>query len=206
MEQAACLYRPATDLPIQPLVKREQASCLFLRTLERFMPSRFAILAALVVLGGGFVRGEGHRPSLRKLCIDAPLVVLADPVDPVTPMRFKVVLVVRGKDVRPGQIMAPIGLAAADVKTFDEKDLETGKFRPRRISQALLFLTGEGSPRLLSGGRRRCWTGCGGGAASFWPPPRRGGTMRSRRGGKTCRWRSSTGRWKELARRTPGRW
>jgi hypothetical protein len=120
------------------------------------MPPRLATLAVVAVLAGSVVRGDETRPSLRKLCIDAPVVVLAQPVDPVVPTRFKVVLVVRGKGIRAGQDLAPAGLTAADVKTFDDKDPETGRFRPRRISQALLFLTGGASPRLLPGGLRLC--------------------------------------------------
>jgi hypothetical protein len=120
------------------------------------MPLLFAIPALFAVLIGGFARGDEHRPTLRKLCIDAPFAVLAEPVDPVTPTRFKVVLVVRGKGIRAGQELAPAGLAASDVKTFDDKDLETGKFRPRRISQALLFLSGPDELRLLPGGLRLC--------------------------------------------------
>jgi hypothetical protein len=113
-------------------------------------------LAFLAALSAGLARGEGPLPTLRKSCIDAPVVVLADPVDPVTPTRFKVVMVVRGKGIREGQIVSPAGLLPTDVQTFDEKDPVTGKLRPRRISQALLFLTGESSPRLLAGGIRLC--------------------------------------------------
>src|SRR4051794_13199095 len=103
------------------------------------MPSRVVLLAALAALLPGWDRADGQ--TLRKLCIDAPAIVLAEPVDPITPTRFKVLLTLRGKGLRPGQIVAPVGLTAREVQTFVEIDAKTGKGRPRRINQALLFLT-----------------------------------------------------------------
>ncbi len=120
------------------------------------MLPRFATLGALAILLFGIGHAEGSQPSLRKLCIDAGTIVLAEPLDPLTPTRFKVILVMRGKDVRPDQTLVPAGLTEADVKTYDEKDLETGKPRPRRISRRMLFLSAGASSRLLPGGLRLC--------------------------------------------------
>ena len=118
------------------------------------MRVRFLLLVALAFLPAGLARGDS--PSLRKLCIDAPTIVLADAVDPIAPTRFKVLLVLRGKGLRPGQVLAPVGLTTRAMQTFDETDPETGKPRPQRISQALLFLTGDVSPRIMTNGMRLC--------------------------------------------------
>ncbi len=97
-------------------------------------------------------------PTLRELCINAPVVVLARPVDPVTPTRFDVLTVLRGKErVKVGQRLAPVGLVEKDMTSFDEADPDTKKPRPRRIDQALLFLQpGEGSLTVLRTGFRLC--------------------------------------------------
>lgn len=76
------------------------------------------------------------------MCIRADLVVLAAPLDPVVPNRFRVSSVLAGKGARTGEVLAP-GLRAEDVKAFDEVDLAgTRKPRPRRSENALLFFQG----------------------------------------------------------------
>src|SRR5438094_588236 len=86
--------------------------------------------------------GERLRPTptLRELCIQAPVVVLARPVDPITPTQFTVLAVLRGKEVKVGQRLAPAGLVEKKMQSFDQVDPNTGKPWPRRIDQALLFL------------------------------------------------------------------
>ena len=66
-------------------------------------------LLAVAVAGLLAGRASADQPpgSLRKHCIDAAHVLLVEPTDPVTPMRFKVLLVLRGKRYRPGQVVAP---------------------------------------------------------------------------------------------------
>jgi hypothetical protein len=101
-------------------------------------------------------------PSLRELCVQAPVVVLARPIDPVTPTRFTVLSVLRGKGIGPGSKLIPQGLAEKDVKSYDEVNPQTKKPRPRLIDQALLFLEpvetkGERSGyRVLEAGFRLC--------------------------------------------------
>jgi hypothetical protein len=118
------------------------------------MPSRVVLLTALAVLLPGWDRADAQ--TLRKLCIDTPVIALAAPLDPTTPTRFKVLLPLRGKGLRVGQTLAPAGLTARDVQTFEEPETRSGKPRPRRISQALLFLTNGETPRLILGGLRLC--------------------------------------------------
>jgi hypothetical protein len=96
-------------------------------------------------------------PTLRELCIDAPVVVLARPVDPVVPVRFTVLSVLRGKEVRVGQVLAPRGLVEKEVRFFDESDPQTRKPRPCRIDQALLFLRpGKSGLEVMPTGFRLC--------------------------------------------------
>jgi hypothetical protein len=80
-------------------------------------------------------------PSLRELCIEAPVVVLARPVDPANPMRLTVLDVLRGRDVKVGQRVNLTGLVEAQIQSFDTPDPQTRKPRPRHIDQVLLFLT-----------------------------------------------------------------
>jgi hypothetical protein len=128
------------------------------------MSRRLFVLAGLVVLAVSLAWGQPQTPSLRKLCIDAPTILLAEPVDPATPTSFKVVLVIRGKGVRAGDTLTPEGLMAGAVRTM-ETDPETHKPRPRRIVQALLFLApgkldkskkAPAGPRVLWDGLRFC--------------------------------------------------
>jgi hypothetical protein len=88
-------------------------------------------------------------PTLRGLCVQAPVVVLARPVDPTTPTHFTVLVVLRGKgQVKVGQRLAPGGLVDRQMQSFDEPEAATKKPRPRRIDQALLFLApGEGADK-----------------------------------------------------------
>jgi hypothetical protein len=105
----------------------------------------------------GIAVGPRSEPqSLRKLCIDTPTIVLAEPADPTKPEDFKVLVVFRGKNLRPGQILTPEGLTAGALRSFDELNLDTRKPRPRQISQALLFLGGGRSRRIILDGLRLC--------------------------------------------------
>src|SRR5262245_59448410 len=78
-------------------------------------------------------------PALRQMCIRAPAVVLARPVDPLKPTQFTVAEVLRGKGVKVGDRISA-GLIQKEVESFDEPDLETKKPRPRKVVLALLFL------------------------------------------------------------------
>ena len=80
---------------------------------------------------------------LRKLCIESPLIVVATPIDPLVPTKFRVTRVLRatGKArLGVGATVAPTGLDPARVRTSGELDPETKKAVPRAIEQALLFL------------------------------------------------------------------
>lgn len=79
-------------------------------------------------------------PTLRELCIRAPHVVLARPADPHSPTRFTVLAVLRGKDLRAGEKLTPMGVTAKQVQSFDEVDPRTRAPRPRKVGLALLFL------------------------------------------------------------------
>ena len=95
----------------------------------------------LIALTPALCRAE--PVALRKLCIEAPLVVLATPVDPQVPTTFRVKRVLRstGKTtLAVGATVAPVGLDAARVRTAEEVDQQTKKVAPREIEQALLFL------------------------------------------------------------------
>ncbi|MFQ3593478.1 MAG: hypothetical protein SNJ82_09880, partial [Gemmataceae bacterium] len=79
-------------------------------------------------------------PPLRSWCIDSPTIVVAQPVDPLTPVRFRVTHCLRG-GVKTGSVLTPAHLPIESMRTFDEPDFENdGKPRPRRCTQALLFL------------------------------------------------------------------
>ena len=85
------------------------------------------------------------EPPLRAWCVDAATIVVAVPLDPRTPVRFRVTQTLRGQ-VKPGSVLAPGGLAGVAMQTYDEPDFETdGKPRPRRCTQALLFLDAQHS-------------------------------------------------------------
>src|SRR4051812_20462586 len=77
-------------------------------------------------------------PALRQLCIRAPAVILARPLDPTNPTRFTVTAVLRGKGVGEGDEVRVAGLG--EVASHDGKDAHTGEPRPRRVAAALLFL------------------------------------------------------------------
>lgn len=99
-------------------------------------------------------------PSLRQLCVEAPIVVLAEPVVPAAPTHFKVVRSLRG-EVRPGTVVRAVNLSLSEVTGFDPPDTVGGRPRPWRFTQALLFLKGpketlEGGFDLLPGGLRLC--------------------------------------------------
>jgi hypothetical protein len=104
-----------------------------------------------VLLIAGVVAPTSSPPSLRELCIEAKTVVLARPHDPITPLRFRTLAVLRGK--APAEL-APAGLAIEMVRCDDEPDVANNRARPIRFSQALLFLDGKG--RVLKGGLRQC--------------------------------------------------
>src|SRR5687767_2756069 len=76
---------------------------------------------------------------LRQLCVESPLVVLATPVDPAVPTRFRVTQVLRSAGARPavGDVLAPEGLDPAKVRTITRT---SDRPRTRAIEQALLFL------------------------------------------------------------------
>jgi len=87
----------------------------------------------LLSLGAG-------EPPLRAWCVDAATIVVAVPLDPQTPVRFRVTQTLRGQ-VKPGTVLAPAGLTPAAMQTYDEPDFETdAKPRPRRCTQTILFL------------------------------------------------------------------
>ncbi|MFO0880526.1 MAG: hypothetical protein U0840_24535 [Gemmataceae bacterium] len=120
------------------------------------MPT-WALLACAWIAGAAPAETE-PLPSLRRLCIDAPVVLLAAPVDPLTPVEFRVSVSLRG-GLLPGETIRPQGLTAEQVRSFDEPDPMTKKPRPRRIAQALLFvepMAGGKGYRLLPGGLRLC--------------------------------------------------
>src|SRR5215813_7253536 len=73
------------------------------------------------------------------MCIRADTVALATPLDSIVPNRFRVTGLLQGRGVKVGAIVTP-GLREEDVKAFDEIDAGTGKPRPRRSVNALLFL------------------------------------------------------------------
>lgn len=121
-------------------------------------------LALLTLLLVGLLGADTRKPDddppvpLRRLCIDAPAIVLGVPLDPVAPKRFRVQAVLRGS-VKVGEEIAPEGLTAARVQTFEEPNVAEGKPRPRRIATALLFLEPSASGkgwRLAAGGMRCC--------------------------------------------------
>lgn len=95
----------------------------------------------LIVFAPAFGRAEAV--PLRKLCIESPVIVVATPIDPHVPTKFRVRKVLRstGKvKVEVGALIAPTGLDPARVRTTGEVDPETKKAEPRAIEQALLFL------------------------------------------------------------------
>src|SRR5262245_38674374 len=106
------------------------------------MPIRVAFVVLVLVpalRADGRGRDGDLPPSLRRLCIDAPAVVLAAPVDPLTPLQFRVQSTLRGS-LRPGETIAPGGLIAKQVQTSDEPNVAGGKPRPRGVASVLLFL------------------------------------------------------------------
>jgi hypothetical protein len=114
------------------------------------------VLAALGLADTREVAGPPPT-TLRELCIEAPVVVLARPVDPVVPVQFTVLTVLRGKEVKLGQRIAPTGLVEKEMRFFDEPDPQTRKPRPCQIAQALLFLRpGRGALAMLPTGFRLC--------------------------------------------------
>src|SRR4051794_33916329 len=104
---------------------------------------RFLVLAPLAAVIVGVPRAEIPATAealvpLRRLCLDAPAVVLASPLDPVTPTRFRVLSTLRGP-MKTGETIEPAGLDPDLVRSFEAPDLAARKRRPRRITQALLF-------------------------------------------------------------------
>lgn len=127
------------------------------------MPVRLVACVVLVWVAAPSLFAEDMREEeleipLRRLCIDAQGIVLASPIDPMTPTQFRVVSVLRG-ELREGELIAPQGLDPARVRTFEDAAVSEKKGRPRRITQALLFLersrAGKGW-RLMRQGIRLC--------------------------------------------------
>src|SRR4051812_44326979 len=118
------------------------------------MRCRLAAPLVLTALLAGHAAASPSVP-LRQLCIDAPVVVMAVPVDPLTPIRFRVTAVLRGKGIAVNDEVAPASLTPQRARTFDESS--TGKPRPRHVERALLFLQpgGEGWS-LVKDGFRFC--------------------------------------------------
>lgn len=113
-------------------------------------------LVLLLLLSAGLVPAADAPLPLRRLCLDAPLVVLAAPVDPITPTRFRVQAVLKGS-VPTADTLAPTNLAADRVRSFDAPDFAERKPRPRHVARALLFLEPHGKGwKLLPGGLRFC--------------------------------------------------
>src|SRR4051794_19124168 len=105
--------------------------------------SRLPSLALILVLVSSGAPAPASQaddvPPLRRLCIDAPAIVLATPTDPITPVRFRVEAVLRGENLKIGDTIAPQGIDPALARSFDEPE-PTGKPRPHRVARALLFL------------------------------------------------------------------
>jgi hypothetical protein len=77
--------------------------------------------------------------SVRELAIQAQTVVLGVPLDPVKPERFRVLEVLRGPGLRPGDTLA-LDLSLHPLETFTEGLPPARKPKLRRLAQALLFL------------------------------------------------------------------
>jgi hypothetical protein len=95
----------------------------------------------------------------RELVIRSAHVVLAVPLDPVNPDKFRVVEVLRGRELKRGSLVAP-DLTRYEARTFDPPVPPITEPQPRRIALALLFLgpqsaKGKGVP-LVPGGLRFC--------------------------------------------------
>jgi hypothetical protein len=149
------------------------------------MPPRlasFVLLGSLMGLLAADTRApvDEPPPALRRLCLDAPAVVLAVPADPMTPLRFRVQEVLRGP-LEVGAMISPAGLQADRVRTLDHANLIEGKPRPRRIVAALLFLERDAGKgwRVLPGGLRFC----GDDGTTLAPADRRG-TLQAREEGR----------------------
>lgn len=125
--------------------------------------SRLLVLAALPTLIVGLARSDTivvpEDPiPLRRLCINAPEVVLAAPVEAATPTVFRVLVSLRGS-LKAGDSISPPGLTPELVRTFVEPDFVGKKPSPRRIDQAILFLepgTGGKGWTVMPGGMRMC--------------------------------------------------
>jgi hypothetical protein len=120
---------------------------------------RLIVLASLPALILGAARGEVKVEDpvpLRRLCLGVAAVVLAEPLDPVTPTRFRVLASLRGP-LKAGEPVAPAGLDPELVRSFEDPDLAQKKPRPRRVTQALLFLEPDGKGwKVPPGGARMC--------------------------------------------------
>ncbi|MFO0843178.1 MAG: hypothetical protein U0797_12410 [Gemmataceae bacterium] len=122
---------------------------------------RLIVLPTLAALALGAARGEVKAPlegpvPLRRLCLDAAAVVLAEPLDPVTPTRFRVLSSLRGP-LKADEALAPAGIDPELMRSFEEPDLAQKKPRPRRVTQALLVLEPNGKGwKVPPGGVRMC--------------------------------------------------
>lgn len=122
---------------------------------------RLIVLASLSAMVLGAARGEVKTTAedpvpLRRLCLDTAAVVLAEPLDPVTPTRFRVLATLRGP-LKADETVAPAGLDPELVRSFEDPDLARKKPRPRRVTQALLFLEPDGKGwKVPAGGARMC--------------------------------------------------
>jgi hypothetical protein len=98
---------------------------------------RFTSALALVLLSAA---GSAAKPlptlTPRQLLAHADVVVRAEALQPVAPTRFRLLEVLRGPGLQPGDTIALDDLGPHDLRIF-EPDVAP---RPRRVVQALLFL------------------------------------------------------------------
>jgi hypothetical protein len=121
------------------------------------MSTAWPILALSLLLAAAPIVDDPAPPSLRELVLRSPDIVLATPLDPENPEKFRVVDILRGTNLKRGTTIAP-ALSAYRVKTFDPPVPPAIVPPPRRIALALLFLgpPTEGARPLTPAGLRLC--------------------------------------------------
>src|SRR5262245_24236235 len=92
---------------------------------------RLLVLAVLTVSVVGLARSDTKivredPVPLRRLCLNAPAIALAVPVDPVTPTKLRVLSPMRGA-LKVDEVVAPAGLEPDLVRTFEDPDLAEKK-------------------------------------------------------------------------------